>query len=223
MKDNPLPSPAAGCKADLWMIFREGLLVALFGVAFAFAANVISPRGLVLRRDYFPGASPSSAPSVTATSLAQSVAVAGTNAPSPSKLLAARLEAKGLQVVVSNQVAQLFRDPRYAQGLVVFVDARDDQHYHAGHIPGAWQFDHYRAENYLASVLPLCQVANQIVVYCNGGDCEDSEFAALTLNGAGIPKEKLFVYGGGMTEWIASGLPVELGVRLSGNLRPASP
>ncbi len=146
-----------------------------------------------------------------------------TNTPAPAELLAARLKAKGLQLLASDQVTQLSYDLRYEHGLIVFVDARDDRHYQDGHIPGAWQFDHYRAENYLANVLPVCLAAEQIVVYCQGGDCEDSEFAALTLSSVGIAKEKLFVYGGGMTEWMTNGLPVELGARKSGNLRPAKP
>jgi hypothetical protein len=32
----------------------------------------------------------------------------------------------------------------------------------------------------------------------------------------GIPKEKVFVYGGGITEWSANGLPIEVGARNSG-------
>jgi rhodanese-related sulfurtransferase len=106
--------------------------------------------------------------------------------------------------------------------LVVFVDARDDQHYQEGHVPGAYQLDHYRPEKYLAPVLLVCQTAHQIVVYCNGGDCEDSEFTAITLRDAGILREKLLIYGGGLTEWLTNGLPVEIGPRNSGNLRNAS-
>lgn len=148
-----------------------------------------------------------------------------TNVPPPSvvELLAARLQSKGLRLVESHQVTQLFRDPRYAQDLVVFIDARDDQHYQAGHIPGAYQFNHYRAENYLATVIPVCQMAEQIVVYCTGGDCEDSEYAAIFLRDAGIPPEKLFVYGAGMTEWMTNGQPVEIGGRHSGNFRSVTP
>jgi len=223
MKDHRPQSPATGCRTELQTIFREGVLVAVIGVAFAFAANALSPRGLVLARNYFPGAGRSPIPAATVATLAPVAMATNTNAASPTELLATRLKAKGLQLVVSNQVTQLFRDPRYEQGLVVFVDARDDRHYQEGHVPGAWQFDHYRAENYLGVVLPVCLMAEQVVVYCNGGDCEDSEFAALTLSGAGTTKEKLFVYGGGMTEWIAGGLPVEVGARQSGNLRPAKP
>jgi rhodanese-related sulfurtransferase len=211
------------CRAQAGQVLWEGVIVALAGALFAFAANEVSPRGLHLARNYFPGAVRSPRPTANASRLVPGAG--GTNAavPSPAQLLAARLQAKGLQPAESNQVAQLFRDARYAQELIVFVDARDDRHYQEGHIPGAWQFDPYHAEIHLATVLPVCQAAERIVVYCTGGECEDSEFAAILLRDAGLPKEKLFVYGGGMTEWTTSGLPVEIGERKSGNFRPAKP
>ena len=120
-----------------------------------------------------------------------------------------------------SQAAQLFQDPRFKQGSIVFIDARDEQHYQEGHIPGAYEFDPYRPEKYFAAVLPVCKAAEQIVVYCNGGDCDDSESAALLLRDVGIANQKLFVYGGGITEWTTNGLPVETGERNSGNLRNA--
>jgi rhodanese-related sulfurtransferase len=199
------------------------VIVALVGALFAFAANAVSPRGLTLARNYFPGAAQSPFRLANVTSLAPSTGETNIAVPSSAKLLAARLEAKGLQLVTSDQAAQLFRNPRYEQELIAFIDARDDQHYQEGHIPGAYQFNHYRAEHYLATVLPVCQAAEQIVVYCTGGDCEDSEFAAIFLRDAGIPKEKLFVYAGGMTDWTTNGLPVEIGERKSGNFRHAKP
>jgi rhodanese-related sulfurtransferase len=133
--------------------------------------------------------------------------------------LAARLRNENLHLADSKQAITLFQDPRYAQGRLIFVDARNDDHYQAGHVPGAYQLDHYRPGDYLAAVLPACQVAEQIVVYCNGGDCEDSENTAIFLRDAQIPGEKLFVYAGGITEWAASGMPVETGARNSGELR----
>ena len=201
----------------------EALIVVLLGLAFALAANALSPRGLKLARNYFPGATRPLAPTFVATNTPR--IATGTHAPLPPSLgdITARLRAKGLQTVASNQVLQLFRDPRYEQELVVFIDARNDQEYQEGHIPGAYQLDHYRVENYLGTVLPVCQTAEEIVVYCLGGDCEDSEFAALTLSQAGIPKTKLFVYGGGFTEWKTHGLPIEVGERKSGVIRPTSP
>ena len=196
--------------------------MAVVGTAFAFVANAVSPRGLKLGQDYFPGAARNAAVAAAAPTAvtpppgATNVAVSSSEDP-----VAARLQNHGLHLAVSNQVAQLYRDPRYAQELIVFVDARSDQHYQDGHIPGAYQFDHYRADQYLSTVLPVCQAAEQVVVYCTGGNCEDSEFAAIFLRDAGIAREKLLVYGGGITEWNTLGLPLELGARKSGQLRNA--
>jgi len=193
------------------------------GLAVALAANQMSPRGLALTRNYFPGAtkpSPRIPSGISTTS-----ALGGTNGSQllSSDGLLARLKAQGLQPLDGPQTVQLFRDPRYEQELIVFIDARDDRHYHEGHIPGAYQFDHYRPEHYLPTVLPACLNAEQIVVYCNGGNCEDSEFAAMTLKDAGVPLARLSVYAGGMAEWATNGWAVEVGSRKSGNLRTGKP
>ncbi|HEY5911486.1 MAG TPA: rhodanese-like domain-containing protein [Verrucomicrobiae bacterium] len=205
-------------------MLAEALVVAVAGAALAFAANALSPRGLKLSRDFFGPARPSPTNAVPAPTNAVAadtnvVTVTTTNTPSPHELLAARLRDKGLTLVDSNQVVRLFHDPRCQQSLVIFVDAREDEYYKKGHIPGAYQLDYYRPENYLAALLPLCQLAEQIVVYCNGGNCEDSEFAANFLLSASVPKEKLLVYGGGLNEWVTNGLPLEIGERLSGQIQ----
>jgi len=201
-------------------VLFEPLLVALLGLALALAANAISSRGLRLDRNYFPGGEKLT----TANPGSNSVATGSNAAPAdPLEAVRQRLQKQGLQLVSSNEVVALFRDPRYEPGLVIFVDARDDQHYTAGHIPGAWQFHHYRPENYLPDLLPVCLAAQQIVAYCGGGDCEDSEFAAIMLRDAGVPREKLFVYAGGYNEWAKLGLPVEGGARRSGQLLKPKP
>lgn len=203
------------------LVLSEAALVAAVGLALALAANAISPRGLHLGRDYFPRAEIPSAPIA---------APAGpTNMVGRADLLVGQEAAQqprspqGLQLVTSNQVVELFRDTRYEQGLVVFVDARNDSLYEAGHIPGAWQLDYYHAERYLPTVLTPCLSAQQVVVYCTGTSCEDSEFAAIMLRDAGVPRENLFVYTNGITEWMTSGLPVETGARRSGQLLKPRP
>jgi rhodanese-related sulfurtransferase len=197
-------------------VLLEGLLVAVIGAALAFAANGLSPRGLELTRNYFPGSRPASPRSVTDTHLTAAV---GTKTNSPLEILASRLREDGLQLADSNQVTQFFRDPRREQDLVIFIDARDEQHYEAGHIPGAYHFDRFHPENYLTNVVQVCLTAQQIVFYCNGGDCDDSEHAAIMLRDSiGISKDKVFVYGGGIAEWSTNGLPIEVGLRNSGRL-----
>ena len=190
--------------------------MAVLGATLAFVANGLSPRRLELPRDYFPGAKPG-LPAPAASTNATGAALARTN--TPLELLSARLREQGLQLADSNQVAQFFHDPARQADAVIFIDARDEEHYRAGHIPGAYHFDRFRPEDYLANVVAVCLAAQQIVFYCNGGDCDDSEHAAIMLRDSlSLPKEKVFVYGGGIDEWGAHGLPVELGARNSGQL-----
>jgi rhodanese-related sulfurtransferase len=198
-------------------IFGEAVLVAALGAALAFAANQVSPLGLALSRDYFPTGTVNSVRPVPGAGLPRA---AGTNSAvlSPAQFLAAQMKEKGLQLLEDNQAAPLFHDPRFQQNLIVFIDARDEEHYQQGHIPGAYEFDPYHPEKYFNSVMPVCQKAEQVVVYCNGGDCDDSESAALLLRDVGVPNQKLFVYAGGFTEWTTNNLPVETGVRNSGTL-----
>jgi rhodanese-related sulfurtransferase len=192
-------------------VLLEALLVAVAGAVVAFGANALSPRGLKLTQDYFHGeTAPLPRPKTNRTE----VVTANTN--SPADPVIARLKEKGLQVVNSEQAAELFHDPLYQKGGIIFIDARNDEHYQGGHIPGAYQFDNYHPENYMGTVFPVCQSAQKIIVYCTGGNCEDSQFAALTLRDAQIPSEKLFVYTGGITEWTNRGYDVESGERNSG-------
>jgi rhodanese-related sulfurtransferase len=186
----------------------EAVAVALGGFLLALLFNAASPRGIRLTRNYFPATKPV-AVSTTGTNLA-AVAHATTNT------LSARLAAKGFQVADTNLVLKLYHDPGYSGGGIVFLDARNDQAYTAGHIPGAYQLDYYYKEKYLPTVLPVLMSAVTIVVYCNGGECEDSELTASLLLQAGIPPSRIFVYAGGFSEWEAVGLPVELQTRHSG-------
>jgi rhodanese-related sulfurtransferase len=189
----------------------EALLVAAVGAVVAFGANALSPRGLKLTQDYFHG---ETVPVPRPKTMGTNVVTADTNS-APDAVIA-RLKEKGLQVVNGEDAAELFRSPLYPQGAIIFIDARNDEHYQGGHIPGAYQFDNYHPENYMGTIFPLCQAAQKIVIYCNGGNCEDSQFAALTLRDAQIPSEKLFVFTGGITEWTNRGNAVELGERNSG-------
>jgi len=190
----------------------ETVVLGIAGITLALAANALSPRGLKLTRNYAPGSALAGSHSILPAEF-------GTNGLRPSEILERQFQAEGLQLADHALAARLFTDPRRERGLIVFVDARDDEHYRSGHIPGAFQLDHYRPETYLAAVLPASQAAEQIIVYCKGGSCEDSEQTAIFLRDAGVPKEHLFVYAGGWDEWKASHMPIETGERNSGQVR----
>lgn len=195
-------------------VFRQATWLLVLGAAVSVAANAVSPRGLKLTRDYFPKAPVSAAPVEIVPSQA-------TGTDDPFAAVMARLRAQGLQPLTHEEVVALFQSPDVALHKVIFLDARNDAHYQAGHLPGAWQFDHYRPEQHLPTVLPACLLAERIIVYCTGGDCEDSEFAARMLMQSGVPAERLFIYPGGYTEWKRHGQPLETGPRGSGVFLPS--
>jgi len=199
-------------------VFRQAALVLVLGSLLSLAANAVSPRGLKLTTDYFPAAK--AGPGARLGTLPPP-ATAGTDDSFAS--VAERLRTQGLQALDHPEVAALFHSPDFAAQKVVFVDARNDQHYQAGHVPGAWQFDHYHPAQHIAAVLPACLLAEKVVVYCTGGNCEDSEFAARMLTQSSVPAQKLFIYPGGITEWQTRGQPLETGPRGSGVLLPAKP
>ena len=190
----------------------EAAIVVLAAAAFGFAANELSPRGLRLPATISP----------THPLPAQPFAAALHRRPDQPGRRGGRdrpaFEEGGIQSIHRAETERLFHDQRYLQGLVVFVDAREQNPYADGHIPGAYRLDPFYPEKEIANALPPCQAADQIVVYCNGGDCDDADSTAIILRDAGVPAQKLFVYAGGYGEWTNQHLPVEKGERNSGSL-----
>lgn len=143
--------------------------------------------GLEIPRDYFPAGS----------------AARGNNTSSPNNQDSA-LEHEF-------NVASLADALEYYQlgdSSIVFIDARDDAHYEQCHIPNAIQFDYYRPEDYIAEVRDFASDAEVIVIYCNGGECEDSLLAARYLTGEienPLPFEVLYVFEGGIQAWVDAG------------------
>jgi rhodanese-related sulfurtransferase len=204
-------------------ILGQTLLVAVVGAMFAFTANSISPRGLQLSRNYFligedkypTNKTNSVSPTPTNNS---PVTVENTNNNAPTLIAFPRLNEKGLQAIDTAQATRFFNDARRQIDALVFVDARNGDHYREGHIPGAYQLDPYHPEKYLDAVVPICQSAEVVVVYCTGKECEDSELSAILLRNIGIPNDKIFVYAGGFDDWKDSHSPIETGTRLSGKI-----
>lgn len=211
MRVRPLPAMSP---PPLRATLRQALVVALAGVATGLLANALSPRGLSLSRNYFPDTPTAPSPAITPTAPAgnRPVATAPAAAPARSK--------RGLPLIDQQRTAELFRDPRRTEGLILFVDARAPEPYARGHIPGAYPLDHYRLELYLTDLIGVAHLAQEIVVYCHGGECEDSDLAASDLQQFGVPASKISIYAGGFDEWQRSKLPVETGARGSG-VRPS--
>jgi rhodanese-related sulfurtransferase len=132
----------------------------------------------------------------------------------------ARLAAKGLVAVGHAATVELWRDPMFQEyEATLFLDARREEQYAEGHIPGARHFDPFYPERFLDTLMPVLASSMMVVVYCAGGECDDSESAALfLLNIGAVQPGQLSIYAGGMHAWTDAQLPVELGERGSGEM-----
>jgi len=96
-------------------------------------------------------------------------------------------------------------------GEIAFVDARRADEFEEGHLPRAYNIDNYNVDKQLPAVRPYLDTADVIVVYCGGGDCEDSIFLATELEYRGVPRNKLRLFEGGMAAWREADQPIDVG------------
>lgn len=157
-------------------ILLQAAMVAGIGLCVAIIANFLSPRGLSLSRDYFPAAIPDETP--------KPPVIVENPTPAPTHEFATATRA---------EVEAFTRDSRFVTQKFVLIDARNVANYQAGHIPGALQYDHFRPTDNIAQIAPACLAAEKIILYCHGGTCEDSIFAARLLVGYGVPAARLAI------------------------------
>lgn len=115
------------------------------------------------------------------------------------------------QQISFDELAKVFKDPGTKQGLNIFVDARKEDLYAEGHIPGAMHCDPYQVNEHIDDVLDRANGVERVIVYCAGGDCEDSIFMCKELVNNGVPEEAVYLYEGGFKEWSAKNMPVDTG------------
>lgn len=207
----------------------EMLLLGCVAVAIAFGANAMRAKGsLDVNKNYFsrrpinpkataPPKEHADDPKPAEASPAGSTVVTPTPAVPESANANAGAPAEethpdhGYQDISFAEVQAVFNDPMTASGANVFIDARNDASFEEGHIPGALQCDHYELDNYMPDVLPLAEGAEKVIVYCNGGDCEDSIFMCQDLLSAGVSYDALYLFSGGWQAWKAGGMPIGTG------------
>ena len=90
---------------------------------------------------------------------------------------------------------------------VLFVDARSQNHYENGHIPGAVSLPVGQFEERIEFFLNRYPPEQPIVTYCSGRTCEDSHNLAQLLSGLGFTNVRIFIEG--LPGWEAEGYPVE--------------
>lgn len=108
-------------------------------------------------------------------------------------------------------VMAVLNDPNTASGLNVIVDARKDDLFEEGHIPGAILCNPHEIDLYLDTLRPAVSGAEKVIVYCGGGDCEDSVAMCRELLELNVPYEALQLYAGGWKDWTSRKGPADTG------------
>ncbi|WP_395745484.1 rhodanese-like domain-containing protein [Prosthecobacter sp.] len=87
------------------------------------------------------------------------------------------------------------------QGKVLWIDARIQEQYDAGHVPGAVLLNEQRFDEQLFGLLDTLQTNTKpIIVYCNAAKCEASRKILEELK-LRLPIENAFVLKGGWNAW----------------------
>jgi len=88
----------------------------------------------------------------------------------------------------------------------IFIDARHEFDYQAGHIRGAVNIPlkMFDAQFTLLNKISKDKV---LIVYCDGAECNSSIELAVKLTDSGFTNVKVFF--GGWQEWNSAGLPIE--------------
>ena len=91
---------------------------------------------------------------------------------------------------------------------ILFVDARDNEYYDAGHIQGALK-NAFLME-LIFNIEERQNKSDALVVYCGDPGCGDSEDLAYYLQDSGFTR--IYVFKGGWLEWSKAGYPSETGI-----------
>lgn len=87
------------------------------------------------------------------------------------------------------------------QGKVLWIDARPQEQYDAGHIPEALLLNEQKFDDQLFSHLDILQPNTRpIIVYCSGARCDASRHVLERLKQT-LPIENAFVLKGGWNAW----------------------
>ena len=185
----------------------EFALIGVVGVVIALIGNTVRARGAIdLSKNYFfiPPVEVDTAPATQGE--ASDAAKANdpeTTAPEQPKHSYKEVDFDAAQTILE--------DPNTAGGLNVFIDARGDDDYEEGHIPGALQCIPYEIDVYIDAITDNVLGAEKVIVYCGGGECEDSIYMCRELVEMGVPQEAIHLFPGGWSEWVERGGEIETG------------
>jgi rhodanese-related sulfurtransferase len=107
------------------------------------------------------------------------------------------------QTIVSvDEVKSMLDDP-----YVFIIDARDEEEYGEGHIPGAVNVPYDRFVDFYNYVMETIPTEAKVVCYCRSETCDFSDHLAEELRIAGY--ENVFIFRDGWDAWVEAGNEVE--------------
>ena len=110
-------------------------------------------------------------------------------------------EASGLGEITAAEAKK-----RAAAGPVVWLDARHEREFKAGHIPGAMLLNVSDWENLLMAAFPAVSEAAEgtpVIIYCDGQECEASRLVREKLKQTPLGDRELLILRGGWPAWQA--------------------
>lgn len=97
----------------------------------------------------------------------------------------------------------------WESGEVLFIDARSEEAFSKGHIPGAFSLPYKAFEQGTPDLVNDLPKDQQLVIYCDGADCHASKVVYEKLLEFGFEEDRLRIFSGGWTEWVKQGGEVE--------------
>lgn len=175
------------------------------------AAPIAPPTPIPVPEAPAPAATPASSPkAASASSPTGARSTPRAAAAAPAELLARFPPHRQPYAEIGGDAAAWL----HARG-ALFLDARRTRDFAQGHVAGARSFPVWEAEVLKERVEALVAEGRDgslpVVLYCSGGECEDSHMLAQALFGAGF--ENLLVYRDGFPDWVKRGGAVAAGGR----------
>jgi len=91
----------------------------------------------------------------------------------------------------------------------IFLDARSEEAYIMGHIPGSVNLPYGDFDGVYPQISPLLSKDALLIAYCDGSDCQSSIVLTNRLSTMGYGHVKVFF--GGWQAWRTAGYPISQG------------
>jgi rhodanese-related sulfurtransferase len=95
----------------------------------------------------------------------------------------------------------------WSNGTAIFLDAREPVDYCAGHIGNAFNLPGLHFETHFGEVAPILTPESQIVVYCDGAECDLSHRVSERLKQMRFTN--VWILSNGWTVWRQAGFPIQ--------------